>query len=572
MLQLKFISEAHCQEVATSLEAMGLPVRAGFLLDRPASQRLSTSGSWSSMTPPNSQIRNAWSSHGSSSSQTVQTLESVLAAGELAMESQSHRIKSIPEESRLITTAMSSLIPNPLTHSLEYPTGFPGTYRTRVQSPSAQPVETHGTPLTQQYQQNQPPSQPNATEEFRFYPARRSTGTSGRVVPTSSSASTQQLHSTLHGTASYANRDEHGASPMQSQATGIVAATNLSPTRRESDSVLNHLRSPESLPPLSIPSQQNRGAPTTLAHNMLGPPPIPERPAPTRGGKVTGKRKLTGPSRPPTRQSERLAIKHVIQGSEHLFNFQQQPNVIHPSPLGENSDLPPRRELPFPVSKTQRNISGIAEEAQASEELPSMAAPESQLVAEVKVAAKKTRKAPSKSVKGNTSQTRKRAPKKTKAVGPVSTADENGEQHGRGPASNPAPPLPNEATTVDVSQQSSLPIQQSSLPITDTGQSIPTGNNESGSQAPVAHPNTNGCLTCQTRERDVLVRPAMSREDIENLVVKTTKETLGSYFAGVGSYMKDISTDMREISMSMKEISANFRNPINVTEQAVASS
>ncbi|KAI9790972.1 MAG: hypothetical protein M1816_004538 [Peltula sp. TS41687] len=545
---------------------MGFPTRAGILLDRPASQRPSTAGPWSP-TSPTSQNPNSWSPHGSSSSQTVQTLENFMAAGELTRESQLRHVRSIPERSPVLATAMSPPISNPLTQSLEYPTGFPGAFQTRTQPPSAQSVEPQGALRTQQYQQqSEQPARPRTTQEFRFYPAHRSMESSGRIGPSPLSSSHQQLNPPLHGIPDYADTNAHGSPSINHQTPGLIpSATSSSQTRRESATLPTHLQSPESLPPLSIPSQPLQGLPTTFAQNTMAPPSILER-APTFNRRVAGKRKFAEPPRPPSRRSDRIAMKHVTQESEHLPNFTQHSNIIQPLPLREDSELPPMRQLPFLAPKAQGNASEHVEEVPASQELPSVATEELKPVPQAKGAPKKTRKAPAKSVKGTASQPRKRAPKKPKAT--VPRKNENTEQPVVEPATNPALPVLNEATEADTSQQSSRHVA-------NTVPAIPAGNHRTNDQGSAGNAEDNGCLACQARESEELVAPAMTREDIENLIERRTKEALGPYFAGVGKDMKEVSRNLKEVSASMKEISTNIKDismDFRVPERLAASS
>ncbi|KAI9882241.1 MAG: hypothetical protein M1823_006013 [Watsoniomyces obsoletus] len=343
MLQLKFIHAGDCQEMASIFERMGLPVRAASTSDRPDSQRLKTAGSLSA-TPPSSQTRNTWSSHGNTSSQTVRPVEGARLPEEPYLGVFAGRGVNAPEAVRASTAVSPSVSMGPAAFSapfarsplsqrpMEAEKETPASYSHASQIPAHVPVYTAAGH----------PSGSSSGSQTRVAMVNHIPANSGMVQHRTPATEPQSIYQAEHGRI-------NNPSERVSTATGPASQYISAPSPQRKDVYLPQLSTAALLfPPPSHSAPQPRPW-TTHGSGDMAPPPVPDR---FWAGQVGSGGSQTRKARDAPvygRRITRLAVKNAPDLS---LSQEQHLHTAVPAAPAQPVEMPPRRELPFETPKT----------------------------------------------------------------------------------------------------------------------------------------------------------------------------------------------------------------------------
>lgn len=416
VLQLKFTGEADCQEMASIFGRLGLPVKAGVGGDRPGSRRLNTAGSWS-MTPPNSQPRTAWSSHGSASSQTLPSAEPSLSMELPHLGSQARLRLPLPDMPR--TSAGSSspaahVVSGYLLESREpVPRPFSSQARLDNEKPAAPELQSSAEVL--------PSRHPSSRSMYGQGYSYRFDGGAGELLETDPPSrydinrqfNPSHFHEPLQGQVGDAG------TPTLVSTQGPVRPVYAPRVERLPEPAPVGVAPPPSYAPSSLEESQQRPL-TVHADGNMAPPPLPERTAASQAR--SWKRPTRGSVSPGRRSSTRLATKRSSAGVEEDLQHQLpsasapgqvllprvSPSTGLQSTMQESSDM----ATPMTPGNVVPTASAGVEATGASETIPPATADNS---APPKPKAKAPRKRTSTKTIKSSGPARKRQPRKTKA-------------------------------------------------------------------------------------------------------------------------------------------------------------
>ncbi len=319
-------------------ERMGLPVRAASTSDRPASQRLKTAGSWS-VTPPSSQTRNTWSSHDSTSSQTVRPLDRSQPMEQQYLGSLPVRGGLNPGEALRASTAVgpgvsmaSAAFAAPFSRSpLSQQPWQPrqetsGSHQHASQMPAHVPIHT-GTGHTSEFSFGSQTREPMMN---RFL------ATSGLAQHQTPATEPQSIFEAEYGRIIV---------PSEQVSTSQYFAA---PSPQRQDVSLPQLSSAASNFPLPSYSASQPRPWTTHGSGDMAPPPVPDRFWSGRAGSGISHAQSGQETPFSRRRSTRLAVKNTPEPG--ASPVQRLPTAVQTAPV-QSLEMPPRRELPFEALK-----------------------------------------------------------------------------------------------------------------------------------------------------------------------------------------------------------------------------
>lgn len=345
MLQLKFAREVDCEEMAAIFGRLGLPVRTS---DRSGPRRLDTAGSWTA-TPPSSQGPSTWSSHGSSSSQTIQGQDGS-QPGELPhQESQSRQhmpMPELPHTSAGTITTTSSLaghgFSDQLTESSRY---FHRAASSHGPLHSSQRVNTDNGPLESSHPSGSLAGHSRVGPGYEYPPESRS----GELVERSPMTPLDVNQQSYRPPSQYDLEIRRETVPFTAtRSSNPVLVTRTSDSfQRDQHPPVSRVSSYVQQVASSRSLEMQQRPWTVHAQGGMAPPPVPDR---FWTNQVNAKRKSSEETPSPGRRSIRLAAMRASEGPDDPVAVVAQPSITRASGQGA-AEMLPSRELPFTLPR-----------------------------------------------------------------------------------------------------------------------------------------------------------------------------------------------------------------------------